>query len=149
MKRIYRFSIIISLLGALNTGYAQLRKLPAEVTEAFKAKYPGTKNAEWKDKLTSFVVNFDMQEDRYAAKFSNKGEWLQTEKEIAAEALPAEVKEGLGKSKYSGWELQSIALIEHKDNAIQYKLLVRKNDIERKYLFFDKEGRLLRDVIAI
>ncbi|GAC1451177.1 MAG: hypothetical protein NVSMB7_13730 [Chitinophagaceae bacterium] len=40
--------------------FGQLRKVPAEVTEAFKAKYPDTKNAEWKDKLTGFQVNYEM-----------------------------------------------------------------------------------------
>jgi Putative beta-lactamase-inhibitor-like, PepSY-like len=149
MKRICKFSVLMILLAVLNTGHAQLRKIPADVTEAFKTKYPDTKNAEWKDKLTSFAVSFEMEDDKYTAKFNNKGEWIQTEKEITEEALPADVKNGYDKSKYTAWKVKSVACIENKDNTVHYRLLVRKNDIEKKYLLFDKDGKLLRDAITI
>ncbi len=43
---------------ALNVTHAQLRKVPADVTEAFKAKFPDAKNVEWKDKLTAFLASY-------------------------------------------------------------------------------------------
>ena len=36
------------------TAGAQIRKIPAEVTDSFTDKYPEAKAVEWKDKLTGF-----------------------------------------------------------------------------------------------
>lgn len=146
--------IRIALLGSLLvigslTLNAQIRKIPAAVTEAFKQKYPDASDVEWKDKITGFRADFKMNGESYEAKFSNKGEWQQTEKAIDAGDLPSAVNDGLDKSKYSEWEVSSVAHIEYKDGHIEYRILVKKNDIEKKYLFFSKEGKLLKDAITI
>jgi hypothetical protein len=149
MKKICLLVILALAAVAFNSSSAQLRKVPAEVTEAFKAKYPNTKNVEWKDKITSFQANYEMDDVKYESKFSNKGEWLQTEKEVAQETLPAEVKDGYSKSKFTDWQLKSATWVQSKENGVQYRLFVRKNDIEKKYLYFDKDGKLVKDVITI
>ena len=149
MKKLLALVIIISGAAFLNSSIAQLRKVPAEVTEAFKEKYPDTKNAEWKDKLSSFQVNYEMDGINYIAKFSSKGEWLQTEKQIEEDALPASVKEGFEKSKFTSWELRGVTRVENKDNTIQYRLFVKKNGVEKKYLYFDESGKLVKDAITI
>jgi len=149
MKKITLFTALLFSLSFLNHATAQLRKVPAEVTEAFKEKYPDTKNVEWKDKIASFQVNYEMGGIRYESKFSSKGEWLQTEKTVAEDALPAEVKEGYSKSKFTSWELKSVAQVESKDNGIQYRLFVRKSGVEKKYLYFDSTGKLVKDAITI
>jgi len=146
MKKIFSAIAIVLMVSVTQ---AQIRKIPLEVTEAFKAKYPDTKNVEWKDKLTSFQADYEMNGVKYSSKFSNKGEWLQTDKVIEEAALPAAVKDGYGKSKYTGWELKEVSQIENKDNSIQYRLFVRKSSVEKKYLYFDPEGKLVKDAITI
>jgi len=146
MKKIFS---IIAVAMMFTIAHAQIRKVPAEVTEAFKAKYPDTKNVEWKDKLTGFQASYEMKGVQYQSKFSNKGEWLQTEKNISEEALPAPVKDGYGKSKYTDWQLKEVSQIESKDNSIQYRLFVRKSGVEKKYLYFNPDGKLVRDEITI
>ncbi len=140
---------VIAIIIMFTAAHAQLRKVPAEATEAFKAKYPDTKNVEWKDKLTGFQASYEMNGLQYQSKFSNQGEWLQTEKIIEEDALPAAVKDGYGKSKYTAWELKEISRIENKDNSIQYRLFVRKSGVEKRYLYFDSEGKLVKDAITI
>ena len=149
MKKICWLIAVMFSIAAFNYTQAQIRKVPAAVTEAFKARYPNTKNVEWKDKITGFQVNYDMDGVKYESKFSNKGEWLQTEKEVGEDALPAEVKDGYSKSKFTDWQLKSATWVQSKDNGVQYRLFVRKNDIEKKYLYFDKKGKLVKDVITI
>ena len=149
MKKICLLAVAIFSLSVINNTQAQIRKVPAEVTEAFKAKYPDTKNVEWKDKLTSFQVNYEMNGIKYESKFSNKGEWQQTEKDIAQDALPAGVKDGYSKSKFTDWELKSVTWVESKDNGIQYRLFIRKSGVEKKYLYFDTAGKLVKDAITI
>ena len=149
MKRILVLGCMVLGAVAFNSSTAQLRKVPAAVTETFKEKYPDTKNVEWKDKLSVFQASYDVDDVRYTSKFNSKGEWLQTEKEIDEATLPAEVKEGFGKSKFTDWELKTVTRIENKDNQFQYRLLVKKSGVEKKYLYFNGEGKLVKDTITI
>ncbi|MFT3936371.1 MAG: PepSY-like domain-containing protein [Chitinophagaceae bacterium] len=149
MKKIFMATMLLFLLSIINHADAQIRKVPAEVTEAFKEKYPDTKNVEWKDKLSNFQVTYEKDGVKYESKFSSKGVWLQTEKDIAEETLPSTVKDGYSKSKFTDWEVKTATRVESKNNGIQYRLFVKKNDIEKKYLYFNEDGRLVKDVITI
>ncbi len=149
MKKICLLALALMVFAVFNNTQAQLRKVPAEVTEAFKAKYPDTKNVEWKDKITTFQVDYEMDGIKYESKFSHKGEWQQTEKVIEEDALPAPVKDGYGKSKYTNWELKTVSRVESKDDSIQYRLFVRKSSVEKRYLYFDKDGKLVKDAITL
>lgn len=149
MKKICLLALVMFSLSALNNTQAQIRKVPAEVTEAFKTKFPDTKNVEWKDKITSFQASYEMNGDKYESRFNSKGVWLQTEKDITEDALPASVKDGYSKSKFTDWELKTVTWLESKDAGIQYRLFVRKSGVEKKYLYFNKDGKLVKDSITI
>jgi len=149
MKKICLLALVMFSLSALNYTQAQIRKVPAEVTEAFKAKFPDTKNVEWKDKITSFQASYEMNGDKYESRFNSRGVWLQTEKDITEDALPASVKDGYSKSKFTDWELKTVTWLESKDAGIQYRLFVRKSGVEKKYLYFNKDGKLVKDSITI
>ncbi len=61
MKRIIPSLLFVLSLALTNNMLAQVRSVPASVTEAFKTKYPSASNVEWKDKLSAFVAVFDQQ----------------------------------------------------------------------------------------
>jgi len=149
MKKYLIILLLLQPLLAIQHLYAQARKVPAEVTEAFKAKYPNTSNAEWKDKQRFFQVNYEMDDVRYESRFTSKGEWIETEKELQEDQLPAEVMDAYNKSKFTDWELKSMSWVQSKANGVQYRLFVRKNGLEKKYLYFDKGGRFIKDTAAI
>lgn len=128
---------------------AQLRKIPAAVTEAMKAKFPDAQNVSWSDNISNFEARFDLDNHEQAATFSKKGTWKRTEKSLHEEELPAAVKEGLTKSKYTDWEVLSYKEIWENSGKHQFRLLVKKNDLQKKYLFFNEEGVLIRDAITI
>jgi hypothetical protein len=129
--------------------FSQIRKIPPEVTQALKDKYPDADHISWKDKLTVFAANFDMDSEKYEARFSGKGEWKSTEKEIAETELPEPVKDGFDKSKYADWEMKDICLVELPDEIIQYRIYIAKNDIRKKNLLFSGGGQLLKDNITL
>jgi len=124
---------------------AQVRKIPASVTESFKQKYPGASNVEWKDKLTGFTANFELSGKPCEARFNNKGTWQSTEQKMEKDALPAPVKDGYGKSKYADWPVKYAYKIELPGDTVQYKILAVKSDLQRKNLLFNSDGRLLKD----
>ncbi|HVM89387.1 MAG TPA: PepSY-like domain-containing protein [Puia sp.] len=144
----FSFILLMNTLASLPS-FAQLRKIPSEVTGALKEKYPYADNVSWKDKLTAFAASFDIGNQKYEARFNEKGEWKSTEKEIAENDLPEEVKDGFDKSKYADWEKRNIYLIELPHDVIQYRIYIAKNDIRKKNLLFNSDGKLLRDNITI
>src|SRR5688572_20565905 len=99
MKKLFSAVLIIAASVFTQHVHAQLRKIPAEVTDAFKSKFPEAANVEWKDRLSSFEANFKIAETTYEARFNNKGEWQETEKVLDPLAFPGEVKVGFDKSK--------------------------------------------------
>ena len=151
MKKLINYCLALCVTFAIyNTADAQVRKVPAEVTEAFRQKYPTALNVEWRDRLSGFTANFDQNSVHYEAKFTNKGFWQSTENKVPeADILPA-VKDGFQKSKYAEeWSIKQAYKIELREAKTQYRLDIQKNDIQKKQLFFDSTGRLLRDNITL
>ena len=147
MKRLF---VVLMASLAMQMANAQIRKLPSEVTNAFAAKYPEAKDVEWKDKMSNFSARFTSKDSRKCeASFNKKGEWQSTEEDLDSTQLPEEVKDGFSKSRYSDRKLTEIVKIEKKDAEVQYRLLVKKNDVEKKYLYFNKEGKLMKEAVTL
>jgi Putative beta-lactamase-inhibitor-like, PepSY-like len=150
MKKLLTVSFFFALImSSTASSFAQFRSIPAEVTEALKSKYPDAVNVSWKDKVTVFAAGFEMGNEKYEARFTDKGEWKSTEKQINENDLPEDVKDGWEKSKYADWDLKVIYTIELPDNVMQYRLQVAKSDIQKKNLLFDSDGKLLRDNLTL
>lgn len=124
---------------------AQFRKIPAVVTDAFKAKYANASGVEWKDKLSSFEADFTSNNKEMKAFFSSKGEWLKTETKHTYNSLPADVKDGFKKSKYADLSVVDVRQIDDKDKGVQYKVVVRKNECTKRNLVFSKSGQMMSD----
>jgi hypothetical protein len=147
-KTILLFALLISLVAVKSFG--QIRKVPAEVTDAFKAKYPDAQNVEWKDKVTFFQAGFKLNDAEMTADFSSKGEWQESDKKMDFDALPDAVKDGFKKSKYADWTPGSATQIEKNEGKIEYKVYAEKSSIvQKKFLYFNEQGQLIRDTPGI
>jgi hypothetical protein len=151
MKVIFRLIPALLLVMAMSSSAdAQIRKIPAEVTDAFKEKYPEATNVEWKDKLTNFVAVFKQDGVQYEARFTKKGDWKDTENAIETEELPEEVNEGYSKSKYADeWKIEAAYKIVLPNDQVQYRVLARKSDLQKKNILFSSGGRLLKDNMTL
>ena len=138
---------ILSLLLMLGmfVANAQFRKIPAEVTDSFKARYENASAVTWKDKMSYFQAEFKMGDKVMKANFSSKGEWLKTETKHQYATLPADVQDGFKKSKYATMEVKDVLQVEEKAKDSQYKVVVKKNDYNKKTLVFASNGQLLSD----
>ena len=152
MKKIV-FSLLLSLAiaGALQ---AQLRKVPSEVTNAFKAKYPKATDVEWKDRVAFFEAQFKQDGSNMTVDYNNKGQWQKTEKAISFDAAPAAIKDGLSKSKYGSaddWKTGDVVTIVTKeDKSMQYRVYVDKvGGVQKKYLFFAPSGKLEKEALTL
>ena len=148
MKSKFIFAMLSIVIGTAL--FAQIRKVPAEVTDALKKKYPSAENVEWKDKVTYFEAEFKMDGIEMTADFSNKGEWQESNKKLSFDALPAPVKDGFKKSKYADWTPGSVTEIEKNDKQTQYKIYVEKSSlVQKKFLFFNTDGQLDKETVGI
>lgn len=138
----------LSLFFVLNTN-AQLRKIPAEVTSNFKAQYPSADSVEWRDRLTGYSVNFIDEDIRHTAHYNNDGEWLSTDIEISYDELPELIRDSHSKTRYADWETGVVHKIELPDDELNYRIQVIKNDLQKKNLYFNEKGRLVKDKISL
>lgn len=141
-KWMFTLVLFVSVLS-LN---AQFRKIPAVVTDAFKAKYAKATGVEWKDKLTAFEADFTSGDKEMKASFTTKGEWIKTESKFAYDDLPSNVKDGFKKSKYADLAPSEATLIDDKDKGALYKVVVKKNEYTKRNLLFTKTGQLVSDI---
>lgn len=143
------FILIAALVLALSS-FAQIRKTPAGVTTAFEKQYPNASKVQYEDNLLNVQVHFVSDSGKMVAKYNSDGEWKETEREFNYDSVPADVKTGFDKSKYSTeWKVKETTVIYLPHNEIQYRMKVQKNDLQKKYLFFDRTGRLIKDSMTI
>ena len=152
MKKIV--SLLALCLVVLLSAHAQIRKIPAEVTDAFKAKFPAAEAVEWKDKLTFFQANFKDNGTPLTVDFSSKGEWQQTEKGLTYDDVPAAVKDGFKKSKYADageWKPgETVTMVTKSDKSTLYRVYVdKKGGLQKKYLFFSTSGHLEKETLTL
>lgn len=128
---------------------AQVREIPQAVKDAFTHQYPKADDVAYKDQLVKVNVQFTLDGENYIASYNNKGAWKGSEKEWAFDKLSDAVKDGFSKSKYADWDSDGVSVILLPGGTQQYRILVKKNDFQKKYLFFNTQGRLLREAITI
>lgn len=142
MKKKLLLFVLISFIAA-GSLQAQIRKIPSEVTEALKAKFPNAEKIEWKDKVSYFEADFVSDSVEITAAFSGKGEWKETDTKMSFDQLPSEVKVGFSKSKYSDWTPGSVTKIDKKGKSIRYRIYAEKSSlVQKKVLYFNEEGQL-------
>lgn len=150
MKNKFPFILMVLAFGlSVFTAGAQIRKIPATVTDSFKEKYPNATGVEWRDKLSVFTAAFNEDGKHFEAKYNSKGQWLNTENELSQDDLPANVKDGFDKSKYTDWTVEKVQKIELPNEETQYRLLIGKGDLQKKNLIYNSNGKLLKDKITI
>jgi hypothetical protein len=143
MAKKWMFSFV--LLIVMFSADAQFRKIPGDVTDSFKVRYEDASGVSWKDRLSSFQADFTMDDKEMKALFSSKGEWIKTETKHTYNNLSAEVKDGFKKSKYADLEVLDVTQIDDRDNQTQFRIVVKKNDFNKRSLIFSKTGQLISD----
>ena len=128
---------------------AQVREIPSDVKESFTEQYPSALEVTYKDLVVKVNVHFVLNGEKMIATYTNKGTWRGTEKEWAFDKLRASVKDGFSKSRYAEWSVDETTILYIPSGVVQYRLRVKKNNLQKKYLFFNTKGRLLREAITL
>lgn len=129
--------------------FAQGDDVPQAVKQTFTQQYPTAENVEYKDNLLHVWVNFTLNGDKMKANYKKDGQWENTEKDWSFDKLPAAVKDGFNKSKYVGRKIEETKVIYRAGGTEWYRIKTKKNDLQKKYLYFNEQGQLLEDNITI
>ena len=148
MKTKFYFSLILLIFFSIQ-GFSQVTKIPETAKENFARQYPAAKNVFWDNEVINVNVRFELDGELMNAEYNNKGIWKKTERKWAYDKLPESVRDGFNKSKYADRGVSETVIVYLPGDVEQYRLKVEKNDLQKKYLFFNKEGRLVRDAITL
>jgi hypothetical protein len=143
-----KFFLAATFFAAAFVGNAQMNNIPATVTTALKAKYPDAQTVSWKHKLSSYEASFVLNGTKTDAYFKSTGDWLETDKATTFDDLPSSVKDGFNKSKYTDWKTTNAVEIK-KPSGTQYRVDVRKSDVQMKYLYFAPDGSLAKEAMTL
>lgn len=141
--------IIISIFLSSSAGFAQVTSIPELAKENFFKQYPDAKNVQWQNDVVNVNARFEQDSNSLNAEYNNKGIWKWTLKDWTFDKLTTDIKEGFSKSKYASRQVLEVKVLYLPGYVIQYRLKVEKNDIEKKFLFFNTEGRLVRTTVAL
>jgi hypothetical protein len=109
------------------------------VREAFAEMYPDARDVEWDMELTGWKVSFetgtppDIKESE--AWYDRNGNWLRTETDLLASALPQVVKDALAASEYASAVLDAgdVEFVETPDgNFYQLEVILKGLEVKLK-----------------
>jgi hypothetical protein len=144
MKSI-RITFVVLFALLVHSGYSQITSVPQIAKDNFAKQYPAAEDVNWDNDVVNVNVRFTLNGEKMNAEYSNKGIWKNTFQALTYEALPAEVQDGFNKSKFADRQVTDAKKIYLPADVIQYRIKVEKNDLQKKYLYFNTDGKLVRD----
>jgi NDP-sugar pyrophosphorylase family protein len=141
--------VLLSFFLISITSFAQVREIPETVKEAFEDQYPAAEKVEYHDHIVNVKVHFVLNGENMVATYNSKGRWRDTEKEWDYDKLSTDVKDGFTKSKYADWKIVETRVVYLAGGQERYRVKVEKNDVQKKNLYFNKNGRLVEESITL
>jgi hypothetical protein len=137
-----KYIIIVALAIIYISCGAQTVQQEKSAHQAIKAfiaeKYPDAKSKMILEDYRSYRADFKSDGHRYTAKFSFKGNWVQTEKKIKPAELADNVRRSFDTTKYKGGKIYSVIEITSvKKPGITYMVEVRYDRHDPEFDTYD------------
>lgn len=119
--------------------------VPADIQNAFSAKYPKITNVKWEAKSEFYVADFRDNTYDASAWFTTNGVWKMTETDIPLTALPAVIKSSFEGSEYASapWKIDDVDKLERQGLETVYIIEVESSSQEVD-LFYAEDGILIK-----
>jgi hypothetical protein len=128
------------MLLANNLCVAQVVVIPDKAKKSFSEKYPAATGIDWTNNVSNYTAKFKEHGKSYEAHFNVDGIWNNTETQVTNAEIPGEVKESFNKSRFKDWEITATDYVVDSKNNHYYRYNLKKG-IEKKFLYFDKNGK--------
>ena len=114
---------------------------PKNVADNFNMKFQNADKVKWdQEEANEWEAEFKMNGDAMSASFDNAGKWLETEKELKKNQLPAAVQNAFN-SQYSGFKMEEASAIEKPDFK-GYELGIEKGE-EALEILVTADGKII------
>jgi hypothetical protein len=105
--------IIVAILVISLVACAQ--QPPQNVKQNFQSRFKSATRVKWdQEEKNEWEAEFKMNGDAMSASFDNTGKWLETEKELKKNQLPAAVLNAFN-TLYTGYKMEEASAIEKPD----------------------------------
>lgn len=143
-----RIFLGLALLLFTSVAAAQVVNIPDKAKNHFASKYPGIKDAKWTNNVTNYTAEFKAKGVPAKATYNIDGSWNYTEVFIPDSKVPKAVKDEFAKSKYKDWTVKSIVAEETAKGEKSFRVEA-VNGLQKKYIFYDKNGVTLKENTGI
>lgn len=120
-----------------------MQEVPANLNESFQKAYPQATDVEWEKEGTTYKVEFDANRMEHEIWYSENGNIVKTEKELAIADLPAAVTTAL-KTNYSKHKIDEVEMTEENGKKI-YEVELEKMFSKDIKLFMLDDGSIVEE----
>ena len=124
--------ILIAALIISTSTFAQkisADKVPAAVSSALKAKFPGASKIKWEmENEKEFEAAFTLNGNEASANFDKDGNWVETETEMEFAKTPAAVQKTVN-NEFAGYKIKETSQIETPDKGTFYEVEIEKDKV--------------------
>lgn len=140
--------LILSLLAISATACGQKvseADVPQPVKAAFMKQFPKAEHAHWgMESKTEYEVEFKLASEDMSATYGTSGQWLETEKDIKASALPEAVRKTLS-DKYAGYRMKDASYVENPKGKF-YEADIEKGEKSMEVVF-NTDGTVFKEQV--
>ncbi|WP_268036196.1 PepSY-like domain-containing protein [Algoriphagus sp. PAP.12] len=120
------------------------KEVPMTVKEAFGSRFPEAKNVEWgRENEEEWEAEFSLEGHEYSSNFSNSGDWLETETEVAIDEIPADIINLLNQ-EFTDYDLEFSERVESPEG-IAYEFGIEVDEDEYEVLI-DSRGKIEKKI---
>lgn len=113
-----------------------------KITDAFSTKFSNATQVKWdKEDDNEWEAEFTMNGQEYSANFSENGEWMETEWEVAVEDVPQVVMDAL-QTAGENYDIEEVEIAE-KPEGKRYEFVVEDGEHNME-IVIDTEGNVLK-----
>ena len=142
MKRILSIMAFVFCFYASNAQdeKVELEKVPVNIAEAFKTKYPVTTDQKWtRDRKKNYTVQFKVNDLKCRAWYNKEAVWGGGSFGMKFDELPQAVKDGFAATECKDWKLIEVFRNENGYDTVYFITVKNK---EKRILSFGADGKL-------
>lgn len=143
MKSLKAILILVLFSGIIGVAKAQVVNIPAAAKEHFLKTYSSAQSADWSNNVSNYTVRFKNGGADMRAHYRLDGTWNFTETLLTTSDIPKSVKSSYDKSRFSDWEIVSVAKVDNDNKQHLYRIEAKKG-IAKEFVFYDKKGKEIK-----
>jgi hypothetical protein len=148
MKGLKAILMLVLFSGIVGIANAQVVNIPASAKEHFMKNYSTAQAADWSNNVSNYTVRFKSGGADMRAHYRQDGTWNFTETMLTTSDIPKAVNSSSDKSRFSDWEIVSVAKVDN-DNKEQLYRIEAKKGIAKEFVFYNSKGKEIKTAATL